>query len=223
MHIIVEKECALCNVTYPSFLLHRCVICGKLYCNNCILFENGKPVCLRCAKRRISPTVTWRSKYAYLREYLAQRAKYSRYVKLSFKKIEEIMNDKLPPSALNDPRWWSNIHSRSHSESWLSVGWRVDKVNLNEKTVTFIRVKWTQTKRSEKKKRRRVSSAFKALALRPRRRKQRISKRKIVEMKARVENIKRQMASEKRIRGLKPRSVYEKRLYKLGEKPRNIH
>ena len=220
MRIIVEEECALCHVTYPSFLLHRCIICGRLYCNNCILFEDGKPICLRCAKRRVSPVVSWRSKYAYLREYLAKRAKYSSYVKLSFKKIEEIMNDRLPPSALNDPRWWSNTHGKPHSESWLSVGWKVDKVELDEKTVTFVRAEPTQTRRGGRKKRKRISSAFKALALKPKRRRRRPSKRKIAEMKARIENIKRQMASEKRIRGLKPRSAYEKRLYKFDEKPR---
>jgi len=220
MILIVEEECSLCGVTYPSFSLHRCFRCRKLYCTNCILYdEDGKPICLKCAKRRISPTITWRSKYAYLREYLIKRAKYGGYARLSFKKIEEIMGDRLPPSAFNNPQWWSNIRSQSHSDAWLSAGWRVEKVELDNKVVIFKRVSSTQVKR--RRRRKSIPDSFKALALKPRKRRRQLpSLSKIAKAQARIKNIERRSNEQKAFRSFKSRNVYEKRLYKPKERPK---
>ena len=220
MRLIIEEECSLCGVEYPIYTLIRCFRCGRLYCGNCILYdEEGNPICLRCAKKRISPAIR-RSKYAYLREYLTRRAKYSIYAKLSFKKIEEIMADRLPPSALNDPRWWSNTRGRSHSEAWLSAGWRVEKVDLEKKEVIFKKASLTQPKPSKRKRRKPVSAEFKALALKPRRKRRRIPSRShIAKAQARIRNIERRLTSQKGPRKFKPKSTYEKRLYKPEEKP----
>jgi len=221
MRLVIEEECSLCGVTYPGFSLHRCFRCGRLYCSNCILRdEEGKPICLKCAKRRVSPKAAWRSKYAYLREYLTRRAKYSSYARLSFKKIEEIMSDRLPPSAFKNPRWWSNTRGQSHSDAWLSVDWRVEKVNLDEKEVIFKKVLPTQTKRSKRKRRKPVSAAFKALALKPKRRSRRSpSRSRIAEAQARIKNIERKIDDQRRFRRFKPKSAYEKRLYKSDKRP----
>jgi len=221
MRLVIEEACSLCGVTYPGFALHRCFRCGKLYCNNCILYdEEGKPICLKCAKRRVSPTTAWRSKYAYLREYLARRAKYSGYARLSFKKIEEIMSDKLPPSAFNNPRWWSNTRGQSHSDAWLSVGWRVEKVELDKKEVIFKKALPTQMKRRKRKRQKPVSPAFKALALKPKKRKRQLpSKSKIAKAKARIENIRRRSTDQRYFRRFKPKGAYEKRLYKPDRRP----
>ena len=220
MRLLIEEECSLCGVAYPGSLLHRCFRCGKLYCNNCILYEEGKPICLKCAKRRVSPLPVFRSKYAYLREYLARRSKYSSYARLSFKKIEEIMSDRLPPSAFKNPHWWSNIRGQSHSDAWLSVGWRVEKVELEKKEVIFKKASSTQIKRNRRKRRKPLSKAFKALALKPKR-KRRLppSRSRIAEAQARIKNIERRMSEQRYLRKFKPRSVYEKRLYKREEKP----
>ena len=221
MRLIIEEECSLCGVTYPGYSLHRCFRCGRLYCGNCILRdEEGKPICLRCAKRKVSPTATWRSKYTHLREYLTRRAKYSSYARLSFKKIEEIIGDALPSSALSNPRWWSNTRGQSHSDAWLSVGWKVEKVELEKKEVIFKKVTPTQMKRGRRKRRKPVSAAFKALALKPRKRSRQLpSRSRIAEAQARIKNIKRKSADRWRFRRSKPRSAYEKRLYKPAEKP----
>jgi len=221
MRVIVEEGCSLCGVTYPSHLLQRCFRCGRLYCNNCILHdEEGKPICLRCAKKKVSPTVVFRSKYTYLREYLARRGKYASYARLSFRKIEEIIGDKLPPSALHNSKWWSNIRGQSHSYAWLSVGWKVEKVDLEKKEVVFRREAPRQMMKSRRKRRKPVSAAFKALALKPKKsRRKHPSLSKIARAQARIKNIQRRSSGQHALRGIKPRSAYEKRLYKPNEKP----
>jgi len=220
MRLVVEEECSLCGVGYPGYALIRCFRCGRLYCGNCILYdEEGKPICLRCAKRRISPQIR-RSKYAYLREYLTRRAKYSIYAKLSFKKIEEIMTDRLPPSALIDPRWWSNTRGRSHSDAWLSAGWRVEKVDLDKKEAVFKKVSPIQSESNKRKRRKPISAAFKALALKQKKKRRRLpSRTKIARAQARMKNVERRSASRGSLRKFKPKSAYEKRLYKPEEKP----
>jgi len=221
MRLIIEEECGLCGVTYPGYSLHRCFRCGRLYCANCILHdEEGKPICLKCAKKRITPPVR-RSKYFYLREYLVRRAKYSSYARLPFKKIEEIMGDRLPPSALSNPQWWSNTRGRSHSDAWLSVGWKVEKVDLEGKEVIFTRDPSAQKKRSKRKRRKPVSAAFKALALKRRKRRRQPSRSKIAEAQARMKNLLRRRTDDQMdLRKFRPRNPYEKRLYKPDEKPR---
>jgi len=219
MRLIIEEECSLCGVDYPIYVLIRCFRCGRLYCGNCILYdEEGNPLCLRCAKRRISPP-NRRSKYAYLCEYLTRRAQYSVYAKLSFKKIEEIMTDRLPPSALRDPKWWSNTYGRSHSDAWLSAGWRVERVDLEKKEAIFKRASPTQPKPNKRKRRKPVSAAFKALAIKHRRKRRRLpSRSKIAKAQARIKNLERKLTSREH-RKFKPKSAYEKRLYKPEEKP----
>ena len=221
MRIIVEEGCSLCGVTYPSHLLHRCLRCGRLYCGNCIVYDDeGRPICLRCARKKVSPTVVFRSKYTYLREYLARKAKYSSYARLSFKKIEEIMGDRLPPSALYNPQWWSNIHGQSHSDAWLSVGWKVEEVDLEKREVVFRREIPRQIEKNRRKRRKPISAAFKALALKPKKRRRKSpSLSKIAKAQARIKNIQRRLSGQRTFRGLKQRSTYEKRLYKPHEKP----
>jgi hypothetical protein len=221
MRIIVEEGCSLCGLSVPSRLLHRCYVCERHYCGNCIIRdEAGNLLCLRCAKRRVTPKPAWRSKYTYLREYLTRRAKYGSYAKLSFKKIEEIMGEKLPPSAISDPRWWSNTTGQPHSKAWLSVGWKVEKVEPDRKEVTFVKVPTPQRRESRRKRRKPVSAAFKALALKPRKRRRKApSLTRIAQAQARAMNLARRQADRHPLRKFKPRSAYERRLYKPDEKP----
>ena len=214
----VEDKCSLCGAEFPSFLLNRCSRCGRLYCNNCIVQkEDGEPICLNCAKKIITPRISWRSKYTYLREYLASKANFSERIRLSFRKIEEIMGDRLPQSAFNDPEWWSNRPGRSHSESWLSVGWIVEKINLEKREVIFRRIKPTKRDTKRKQRRKPLSEEFKSLALKHKRRRIR-SKRKIMEAIIRMKNLQRRLPHEK-LRLIKQRSAYQKRLYRLDVRP----
>jgi len=215
----VENKCSLCGAEFPSFLLNRCSRCGRLYCNNCIIQrEDREPICLNCAKKLITPRISWRSKYTYLREYLASKANFSERIRLSFRRIEEIMGDRLPQSALNNPEWWSNRPWRSHSESWLSVGWMVEKIDLEKREVIFRRMKPIEINTKRKQRHKRLSEEFKSLALKSKRQKRIRSKRKITEAIIRMKNLKRRLPQEK-LRLNKQRNAYEKRLYRLDVRP----
>jgi hypothetical protein len=219
---LIEENCALCGVAFPYYLLKRCMRCGKLYCRNCFLYdEEGKITCLKCAKKRIAPRAP-SSKYAPLSVFLARRAKYANYVTLSFSRIEDIIGDELPSSAFNQRHWWNNNINRSHSESWLTVGWAVDDVSLGKKEVVFKKEKPTDIRKTEKRPRRKpVSPAFKALALKRKPKKPTgPSKTRLAMIRARAENVSRQSSSPSNLRGkFKPKRAYEKRLYKDDEKP----
>ena len=56
----------------------------------------------------------------------------------TFKDIETLIKDELPPSARKHRNWWAN-DSVSHVQSaqWLEVGWRVSSVNMSTERVVF--------------------------------------------------------------------------------------
>lgn len=55
-----------------------------------------------------------------------------------FSEIEEVIGSKLPSSAAKFPSWWAN-RPLAQGRIWLSAGWRVTKVDLEEQRVIFIR------------------------------------------------------------------------------------
>ena len=79
------------------------------------------------------------NKYQNLSRYLRDSEKTS--VILRFSKIESIIGSKLPDSARKYHQWWANNKDHSQAMSWLEIGWNVDKVNFNEKEVTFFKIK----------------------------------------------------------------------------------
>ncbi|MBG0763708.1 MAG: hypothetical protein H0S78_02285 [Tissierellales bacterium] len=67
------------------------------------------------------------SKYIPLEEYLKE--KNEPHIKLTYKEIEEIINDKLPESAYKYKGWWSNSeHNRG--EIWLNTKYKVVNIEL---------------------------------------------------------------------------------------------
>ena len=83
------------------------------------------------------------SKYAPLADYL-KRQRRDR-VRLSFSKIEEIIDDSLPQSALTYVAWWANsrtadTHTWAHL--WIRAGWERAEFNLAEKWVAFRRTEF---------------------------------------------------------------------------------
>lgn len=56
----------------------------------------------------------------------------------TFSEIEEVMKSKLPPSAAKFSSWWAN-RPVAQGRIWLSAGWRVANVDLEEQRVTFVR------------------------------------------------------------------------------------
>jgi len=77
-------------------------------------------------------------KYVPLGEYLANCPQIR--CALSLSKIEEIIDAKLPPSAREYRQWWENYKAHVQArDGWLSVGWKVESVNKNLSTISFIR------------------------------------------------------------------------------------
>jgi len=219
----IEEICALCGETYPYYQVQRCYRCGKLYCKNCTaLNEDHQVICLNCFRRMISPRGL-KSKYAQLSIYLARRAKYGNHVTLSFKRIEEIIGDRLPYSAYHYNHWWKNIRGRSPSEDWLTTGWTAQEVNLENQEVTFQRKELSEIKTEDqtsnrKRRRKRSSEAFKALARKQPQKRRIPSKTKIAKVQARSKNIQRKSAIPQYRGKIKPKKAYEKKIYKPEEK-----
>ncbi|MGB3292353.1 MAG: DUF4268 domain-containing protein, partial [Phormidesmis sp.] len=79
------------------------------------------------------------SRYAPLAIWLQQQE--TDRVTRTFKEIETIIDDELPPSAYNNRSWWAN-DSVGHvqSKQWLDVDWRVSSVNMSAERVVFSRM-----------------------------------------------------------------------------------
>ena len=201
--MVIKEVCSLCEETYPYYDLLRCYRCGRLYCRNCVVFSEEGVLCLNCARRMVSPRRGSRGKYSPLNLYLTRRAKYGEYVTLTFKRIEEIIGDNLPPSAFKNKSWWSNTRNRSQSEAWISAGWRVEEVNLNEELVVFRRFREVQAGVEVKRRRtRRTGASLKDLARKRRLRRRRgPSKSRIAMIQARIKNIERRRLQAGRYRG----------------------
>jgi hypothetical protein len=62
-------------------------------------------------------------------------------VHLSFRRIEEILGTKLPPSARTYHFWWANDTTGNHSQAqaWLGASRRVTLLDLIEQRVVFVR------------------------------------------------------------------------------------
>jgi len=80
-----------------------------------------------------------RSKYFPLLTFFSSLEQ--REVTIHFDQIEEIVGGELPQSAKNHRGWWSN-RSRGavQAGAWLSVGFEVTAVSIEEQTVTFTKI-----------------------------------------------------------------------------------
>ena len=80
-------------------------------------------------------------KYDPLKIYLQGLPVEQTEITLTFERIEEILSDRLPPSAYRLPDWWEN-HTRGRhvpAYAWLEAGWKKDTLYLSEGRVRFIR------------------------------------------------------------------------------------
>ena len=80
-------------------------------------------------------------KYDPLEKYLRALPVSQEELTLSFEAIEQILNDRLPPSAYEHRAWWGNQKQGTHVEAiaWMDAGWMVDTVDFKEKWVRFVR------------------------------------------------------------------------------------
>jgi len=212
--LLLKDECALCGRVVSSSYLRRCSRCGKLYCLQCITFtKEGYIICLNCARREVSPRHLG-TKYSPLSRYLLRRGRFTERVVLPISEIEGIIGDNLPLNASRDSKWWSNTSGRP----WAAVGWHVESVDMNNRTVTFIRVAKPEIKR--KKKESQKTEFFKRPLRFPLPKRPILpSKTRIARAQARARNIERQRLMTQQQRGKVPKSAYEKRLFKPDAKP----
>jgi hypothetical protein len=79
------------------------------------------------------------SRYAPLHEHLKGVSKDRKTYDLSFDEIATIMGDRLPQSAYDHRAWWANTESHSQALAWISAGWKVDKVDLENQLIHLVR------------------------------------------------------------------------------------
>gem|GEM_PF-4318427 len=141
-------------------------------------------------------------------------------VTLTFLKIEGIINGDLPFGALRKEEWWRNSSNTSQGHAWMSGGWKVQSVSLKDRLVTFKKIAQDQPTLILRRRRRKKSEkkTFTPVPVKPRR-VRKPSKTRISKVLARTRNIeRRRMSSSLKIK-MKPRSAYEKRMYKPEAKP----
>lgn len=79
-----------------------------------------------------------RNKYGPLCDYLKRCGKSS--VRITFQEIEDIIGESLPVSAYTYQAWWENRKPYvSQARAYIEAGFLVEKVNLVEKWVLFIK------------------------------------------------------------------------------------
>jgi hypothetical protein len=146
------------------------------------------------------------------------RAAFTGLVKLSFARIDGLIGSDLPMKAFRDEAWWSNSSSSAHAKAWLNAGWEVQEVNIKEGYVVFKKVRNVSFKKSGRRKLE-INKPFTPVPVHAPRSKV-PSKTKVSKLYARIKNLERQRAMARRqIRGFKPRSQYEKKLFRSNEKP----
>ena len=174
-------------------------------------------LCLHCARRIVAPRSV--SKYAGLERHLKFRGAFTNVVKLSFARIDGLIGSNLPMSAYRDSLWWSNVSSSAHAKAWLNAGWEVQEVNLKEGVVVFHKVREVARKKIRRKNLE-ITQPFTPVPVHVPRSKV-PSKTKVSKLYARIKNLERQRnMGRQSIRGFKPKSNYQKRLFKSNEKPK---
>jgi hypothetical protein len=161
------------------------------------------------------------TKYSPLSRYLLRRRQFTERVVLPFAEIEGIIGDNLPLSSSRNGEWWSNTRFSAQGRSWIDVGWNIESVDFNNRTVTFTRVAKPEIKQEKKVKEKKQTEFFlQPLRRRRRKRPELPSKTKIGLAQARLRNIERRKMTSQLHRGGKvSKSVYEKRLFKPEAKP----
>jgi len=218
-----KDECGICGRVLSSYRLKKCERCKRLFCRDCMVPDvaTGDPnvmLCLHCARRVVAPRVV--SKYDGLTKHLKFRAAFTDVVKLGFARIDGLIGANLPMEAYRSETWWSNSPSSTHAKGWLEAGWEVQEVNLKEGYVVFKKVRELPRVRGRRRKSESEITPFTPVPVRPVRSKI-PSKTKASKLYAQILNLERQRnASRGYVKGLKPKSQYQKRLFKPNEKPR---
>lgn len=73
-----------------------------------------------------------RAEYETLTQFLHDVPKNQPSITLSFRQIEQILNDRLPDGAFDSPEWWEHqkgVPSRHYARAWKSSGFEVEAVH----------------------------------------------------------------------------------------------
>ena len=218
-----KDECGICKRVLSYSRLKKCERCKKLFCYDCMIpdvatGDRSIMLCLNCARRTVAPRVT--SKYEGLTRYLRFRASFTNEVKLSFARIDGLIGDNLPMAAYRHESWWSNLASNMRAKSWLDAGWEVAEIHLSEGFVIFKKVVEGSKirKRFRSKSSVEITKPFTPVPVRFK--KKSPSKTKVSKLYARVLNLERQRnSSSSFVKGFKPKSRYQKRIFGSDEKP----
>jgi len=87
-----------------------------------------------------APTLSANSRYAPLHRHLAGLGKDRKEYEMSFDEISTVMGAELPKSARDHRAWWANTESHSQALAWISAGWKVDGVDLDNELIHFTRI-----------------------------------------------------------------------------------
>ena len=82
------------------------------------------------------------AKYDALRDHLAGLPRGQRRVTMTFATIEELLGERLPPSAYTYEDWWQGSTRWSKVmpvRAWEKIGWVVDGLDLRTRLVSFRR------------------------------------------------------------------------------------
>ena len=159
-------------------------------------------LCLHCARRVVSPRSV--GKYDGLENHLRFRAAFTNMVTLSFARIDGLIGSSLPTDAFRDKAWWRNSSSSAHTKAWLNAGWEVQEVNLKEGYAIFKKVRNVPLKKVRRKLE--INKPFTPVPVhRPRSKVP--SNTKVSKLYARIKNMERNRAAERRqIKGFKAKS-----------------
>lgn len=79
-------------------------------------------------------------RYIRLAAYLAAQPPDVDEVVLTLSEIGEVVGESLPANS-RFPSWWKNDDRRMHSRAWLTAGWEVRELRVDDPSVVFIRRK----------------------------------------------------------------------------------
>lgn len=91
-------------------------------------------------KEESTGMVELKGKYRLFSDYL-QKCE-SDVLILSFNDIEEILHQELPPSAREHRAMWANTETNSLAASWLNIGYRTTKVDLENEKIKFEKTRY---------------------------------------------------------------------------------
>jgi len=226
--MVLKEECNLCGRVFPYYKLKKCARCGRLFCEDCMIEDVTLPlpsyqrvVCLKCARKAVSPKKPVGNKYVALTNYLVKLSQYTDCTSMKFNKIEGILGSSLPERAYTDVKWWENAEKTLQGHAWLLAGWIVEKVDLEEKRVYFRKIKPLEKGKRRRRKADLLKKPFTPVPVR-RIKPRKISKTKISKIIARMQNIQRRKAISHLQRKFKPKPAHEKKLFKPEAKPKEV-